>query len=201
MSVYQLKDGRWVVSWRDKDNPGKWKKKYFGRGVDEEAKAREYDTELHPRPRKKKVKDTSPYLSALVNDYAEAKYGHVQDSTFDNLMWKMNGVILPTLGEVRANSIIPKKIDAYVKARLNTKTKRGGMVKRTPVHRELSDVRAVLNWAVERRLIAFNPIEKYKLPKRDDDIIQYPTADEIAGILQHAPEHQKRAISTSYYRG
>jgi integrase len=116
-------------------------------------------------------------------------------------MWKMKGIILPELGEIRAMNITPKRIDAYVKNRLKMKTKKGNTIKRTTVHRELSDIRAVLNWAVRRRYIAFNPIEKYEMPKRDDAIILYPSESEINSILQHSPERLVRAISISYYTG
>ena len=111
-------------------------------------------------------------------------------------MYKMDANILPYFGQVRAMNITPKKVDGYVKQRLQS-------VKRTTVHRELSDVKAVLNWAAdpERQLIAFNPIEKYKMPKRDDTIFKYPSGDEISAIMKQAPEHLKRAISLSYYTG
>jgi len=123
-------------------------------------------------------------------------------------------VILPSLGNVRAMSITPKKIDGYVKDRLaNSRTikqvtKTGAVInrtikaaKKTTIHRELSDIRAVLNWSVRRRLIAFNPIATYEMPKRDDDYIAYPSATEIESILKYAPERLTRAISISYYTG
>ena len=82
----------------------------------------------------------------------------------------MKGVILPEFGTVPAMSITPKKIDRYVKKRLTEKRiiKHGakrqviGPAKKTTVHRELSDIKAVLNWAVRRNIIAFNPIEKIR---------------------------------------
>jgi integrase len=129
-------------------------------------------------------------------------------------MRKMQGVILPDLGQIPAMGITPKKIDDYIKTRLTKNRtlklfgKNGdirkriiGPAKRTTVHRELSDIRAVLNWAAGRHLIAFNPIEKYELPKRDDDAILYPGESEINAILKHSPERLTRAISISYYTG
>ncbi len=46
MSGHQLRDGRWVVSRRDPDNPGKYKRDYFGRGVEAEKKARAFNESL-----------------------------------------------------------------------------------------------------------------------------------------------------------
>jgi integrase len=95
----------------------------------------------------------------------------------------------------------PERMDRYVNERLKAKNKNGGTIKRTTVHRELSDIKAVLNWAVKRRYIAFNHLDKYEMPKRDDETIIYPTVAEIKAILKHAPEHLKRAIKISYYVG
>jgi integrase len=38
------------------------------------------------------------------------------------------------------------------------------MVKATTVHRELSDIMAVMSWAERNRKIAFNPIAGYRKP-------------------------------------
>jgi integrase len=195
MSVHQLKDGRWFVQYPDRLRPGKKKREYFGRGEKAEIKARKYNESLALKKQGSRKKDNhSAFFVDLVNEYAEARLAHIQESTLENFMYKMKGVILPCLGRIRAMNITPKRIDGYVKDRLKN-------VKKTTVHRELSDIRAVLNWAVRRRLIAFNPIEKYEMPKRDDDVILYPSEDEINAILRHSSERLMRAISISYYTG
>jgi integrase len=210
MSVHQLKDGRWFVQYPDKLRPGKKKRKYFGREPDAEQKAIEFNESLElGNQGNRKAKDHSPRFVDLVNEYAAARLAHIQESTLTNFMWKMKGVILPEFGGFPAMSITPKKIDAYVKMRLTeSRTIKQGRKKRiikpakkTTVHRELSDIKAVLNWAVRRSIIAFNPIEKYEMPKRDDDVILYPGESEINAILNHAPERLKRAICISYYTG
>ena len=215
MSIHQLSDGRWFVQYPDKLKTGKKKRKYFGRepGAEEKAKAFNDSLMLGKQGRKKK-KDHSAYFVDLVNEYAHGRLAHIQESTLQNFMWKMDGVILPELGNIRAMSIIPKKIDDYVKIRLTKSrtikqvTKTGVVInrtiqpaKKTTIHREISDIRAVLNWSVRRRLIAFNPLDKYEMPKRDDDIILYPGQAEIDAILKHCPERLTRAISISYYTG
>jgi integrase len=159
-----------------------------------ETKAREFNDSLQLQPRKSKSKDHSAFFVDLVNEYAEARLAHIQESTLQGFMYKMDANVLPYFGQIRAMNITPKKVDGYVKLRLKS-------VKRTTVHRELSDLKAVLNWATRRRLIAFNPIEKYEMPKRDDEIILYPSSEEISAILNHAPERLRRAISISYYTG
>jgi integrase len=201
MSVHTLADGRFYVHYRDRQNKGKWKRKYFGRGLEAEKKANDFNDSLNLR--KHESKDTSKPFEILVNAYMDAKVSKVQKSTLDNFLWKMDGVILPTLGRnIRAMAMTHERMDRYVNDRLKAKNKNGGTIKRTTVHRELSDIRAVLNWAAKRRYIAFNPLKDYEMPKRDDDdTIHYPTAAEIAGILRHAPEQLSRAVKISYYTG
>jgi len=202
MSIHQLADGRWFVQYPDKLRPGKKKRQYFGRGSEAESKATAYNESLTLKKQGNRKQDHhSAFFVDLVNEYASARLAHIQETSLDNFMWKMKGVVLPALGHLRAMNITPKRLDAYVKQRLKTKTKKGSLTKRTTVHRELSDIRAVLNWAVRRRLIAFNPIEKYEMPKRDDEIILYPSEDEINGILQNSSDRLVRAISISYYTG
>ena len=215
MSVHKKRDGRYFVQYRDKLQPDKKLRKYFGRGPAAEQKAIAFNESLGlGKPGRRTPKDNSAYFSDLVNEYASARLSHIQESTLTNFMWKMQGVILPEFGDIPAMSLTPKKIDAYIKTRLTKSrtikviTKTGAVktrtikpAKKTTIHRELSDIKAVLNWAVRRKLIAFNPIEKYEMPKRDDAVILYPGEDEINAILKHAPEHLERAICISYYTG
>jgi len=192
MAVHQLKDKRWIIQYRD--NSGKLKREYFGRGPEAEKQAFERNRALDLREYNRVAQGHSAFFVDLVNSYAEGRLGIVQETTLTNFMWKMSGVILPDLGHVRAMNITPKRIDQYVKKRLES-------VKRTTVHRELSDVKAVLNWSARRNYIAFNPLHNYEMPKRDDAIILPPSADEIKAILKYSPERLIRAISLCYYTG
>ena len=193
MSVHQLEDKRWIVQYKDKES-GKLKREYFGRGSEAEKKAFERNEQLGLREYKRVAQGHSAFFNDLVNSYAQARLAHIQETTLEKFMYRMNANTLPQLGHFRAMNITPKKLDAFVQLRLKK-------VKKTTVHRELSDIKAVLNWAARRRYIAFNPIEKYEMPKRDDEIILYPSEDEINAILQHSPGRLKRAIAISYYTG
>jgi hypothetical protein len=126
MSVHQLKDGRWYVHFRDRQQKGKWRRKYFGRGVKAEKQARDFNDSLNLR--KHESKDTSAFFVDLVNAYAEAKLSRIQETTLENFMWKMKGVMLPQLGHVRAMSLTPKRINRYINTRLKAKTKKDTLV-------------------------------------------------------------------------
>jgi len=196
--LYQLKDGRWIVQWRDKTKKSGYSRKYFGRGIEGERAAVEYEKSLGIREyTKRPVETKSPTFGELVDAYCLAKLARTEKSTQDNLKYKINGVYLPEFDTVKANSMNPARIDRFVKKRLNAGKKR------TTIHRELSDIRAILNWAAapERQHILVNPMAGYKLPERDDAIIYPATEEEINKILDKAAGHVQRAILTSYYSG
>ncbi len=194
MSVHQLRDGRWFVQFRDKDTD-KIKREYFGRGFEAETKAKERQSSLDLRSYQKRTpKRKSPLFDDLVRAYMTAQEGRIQNSTLDAFTYKMSGVILPEIGQLPAIRITAYRMDLYVQKRLKK-------VKRTTVHREITDIQAVLNWSVKRKYLSHNPIAGFEKPKRDDEIIQPPTADEIQKMLEHSPPHVLRCICVSYYTG
>lgn len=194
MSVHQLRDGRWIVTWWDSAEK-KRRRRYFGRGLEAEKAADEFNATLGLNPYLKSIRRSkSPYFRELVEAYLTAKAGSIEASTKKMFGLKMDSVILPELGRFEALRITHNRLDLYVQKRLKT-------VKRTTVHRELSDINAVLNWAVSRGYIVKNPIAGYKKPARDDAVIQPPTASEISKILAEASAHVIRAICISYFTG
>jgi len=194
MSVHLKKDGRWIVQYRDKSTQ-KLKTEYFGRDLEGEARARERQKELGLNPWKRRTpKRKSPYFIELVNGYMTARFGTIEPVSLKNFQYKMTGIILPEIGQTQAVNLTPHRMDQYVGKRLRS-------VKRTTVHREISDIQAVLNWAVSRKYITHNPLAGYQKPKRDDEIILPPSAAEAERILINAPDHLVRAISISYYTG
>ena len=196
MSVHQKKDGRWFVRNRDKEN-GKLRDKYFGRGIEAERQARDFNEALGLREWTRRTpKQQSPHFVELVNAYTSAKAGQIQPVSMKNILWKMAGIIIPTLGqETQAMNITASRLDRYVIKRLKTG------VKRTTVHRELSDIRAILNWSVKRGYITRNPAAGFEMPERDDAIISPPTLEELNAIMAKALPHLTRALALSYYTG
>lgn len=223
MSVHQLKDGRWVVAFRKgtmQDTPNTTRL-YFGRGLEGEQRARDKEIELGLRPWTRRTpKRSSTAFRDLFQAYLEARTGHISESSRIKLIEKMTTIILPALGHLQALRITPDRIDRYVITRLRTPVKRymgrgeyqivtdietgqPRTIKRSTVNRELADIKAVLNWAAnrKRRLIEYNPLAGYELPKRDDAIILPPTKSEVELILAHAADHLARALLISYYTG
>lgn len=194
MSVHQLKDGRWICRHPigiDPERPTA-NKKYFGRGLEAERAAKEYDFIVL---NKRKPVQSSPLFTDLVNEYLTAKGHTMAASEKVACIDKMRRVILPEIGLLMAHELSPEKLEKYTKER----TKDG--VKRTTIHREISYVRAVLRWSVRRKLLSSNPMEGYDMPTRDDALIQPPTAEEFAAILKCASPHLQRAMLLAYHTG
>ena len=195
MSVHLLKDGRWIVQYRADPRGGKYKREYFGRGLEAEAKARSRQAELDLRSYTKRTPSgTSPRFEDIANSYLVARQGINEPSTRRRLLIVLKASILPEIGRSAAMGLTHHRLDLYVAKRLKK-------VKRTTVHREIADIQAILNWAVTRQIIKTTPVKDYQSPKRDDEIIQPATHQEIRQILEYTPDHVTRALLISYYTG
>ncbi len=196
MSVDQRKDGRWRVRYRKGRNPDDPDRteEYFGRGEEGRKKALKRDKELKDRRKGPRASAGGITFAELTTAYLEAKLHSMSKSGMDNVIIKLKNVILPHLGNQTAIEVSHTILDKYVSARAQK-------VKKTTIHRELSDIRAILNWGVKRRLITHSPMIGYDLPSRDDSIILPPTEREFNRIMQHASPHLLRAMLLSYHTG
>ena len=198
MAVRQLPDGRWICYYRVTGDNGKStiKKEYFGRGVTGEAAARERDSKLDKKktPPTKKTTRKKLFLD-LATAYGSSN--NFSDNSLKHLNIRLESNILPVFWHRTAINITEYDMDRYVQKRV----KDG--VKFSTIRREITDIQAILNWAISRRpkLIPYNPVRAYKKPKNDDAIIMPPTVEETERILKVASPHLIRAIMMSYYMG
>jgi len=188
MSVCTRADGTIFVQWSE---GGKKKRKYFGKGLRAMAEAVRHNERIASPA---SARRQGAVFTELVNSYLAAKVTSMSKVSMDNLIYKLQGVILPELGDLAAMTITPAVLDRYVARRAKT-------VKNTTIHRELSDVRAILRWAVRRQLIPRNPIDGYEMPTRDDATILPLAQGEIEAIITHSPEHLRRAMLLSFFCG
>ncbi len=215
MSVHLRKDGRWVVSYRE---DGRTRSKYFGKGIDAERRAREFNESLGLNEYVRRTPQAmSPLFADLVNEYIRRRAPRMAETTLDACLYKFAGVILPLLGDMRAINITPECLDRYIRDRLaqpiTVRLRGGGSHRllhpdgtprtptRTTVHSELTYIQAVLNWAVEAGYLTHNPAARHRKPTRDDAIIMPPSTSEIQRLLAESAPHLVRALSLSYYTG
>lgn len=190
MSVCTRKsDGQIFVQWKE---DGKTRRKYFGKGEGAKGEAVQYNAVVT----RKTVTGHAggPQFAQLVKEYLQAKRAAMPAESLKNLSYKLHGVILPAIGHLQVHNITPERLDRYVQAR-------AASVKMTTIHRELSDVRAILNWAVKRRLILASPMIGFEMPTRDDAVILPVGHEEIQQIIAHSADHLKRAMLLSFFCG
>lgn len=195
MSVHLIK-GRWVVKIYDPEKKSKFRWEYFGRGPIAEAKARDRDKALdfkRTRPRTG-GDDQGPGFHELAMDYILNRNFNANSEKQGRI--RIFSIIVPTLGEMPAILLSYEDLDRYIRERRKT-------VKMNTIRRELTDIKAILNWAVKRRppLLPMNPIRDYPLPAADDAVISPPTRDEVDAILKHANDRLFRAIKLAWYTG
>ena len=193
MAVTQLQDGRWVCYYRvsGPDGRGRIKKEYFGRGLDAEGAAYRRNDELALKKRRPVKIKTSPKFFELAAQYTASR--NFNPNSKKQLKIRLNATILPGLDNKTATSINDRVMDKYVAKR------RKARVKDNTICREITDIKAILNWAVSRRpqLIPLNPIATYKKPRADDEIILPPTIREAKAILSAAVPHMIRIFKLS----
>ena len=190
MAVHQLKDGRWVIEYR---LDGRKKREYFGRGLQAEAAARTRFEQIGVRDYGQS-RVGGPSFSEVCRAYLDDRMTSLAPSTIDGLLPKIKAVYLPALGSLGAGQVTEARIQAYIQQRLER-------VKKTTIHRELSDIRAILNWAVRKRIIMSNPMLGATWPKRDDERIRPPSSDEVRALLSHSQPHLFRALVIAWYCG
>lgn len=190
MSVHQLKDGRWFVQYRV---DGKIKREYYGRGSGAERQAKNRDVELDSLKHNNILK--SPTFAVLTVDYLSAKAASIEPSTAKILVYKLQANLLPEFGKTEALKITKERVDQFVQKRLLQGRKP------STIHREITDIQAIMNHAVERHLISHNPLVGYKKPRLDPEIVTPPTLSEMKEIDKHAPDHLRRALKIIFYTG
>jgi integrase len=193
MSVHCLPDARWICKFPPgtlHDQPKKTKT-YFGRGPDAERAAHEYNDKLGLGVRRLV---RTPVFTELAEAYLAGKVGVITDTTAHRWRVAMSGTILPRVGAVMAHDITPEFLDRYVAERSKT-------VKKNSIHREISNIRAVLRWAVKRKMLASNPMANYEMPANVDMRIRPPSKAELGAILANSAPHLKRAILLAYNTG
>ena len=202
MAIAQHKDGRWYEVGRKgfwPDEPDRTRE-YFGRGpaAEQAARARNYEligdkTILND--------DSGPTFSELAGEYS--KYRGLPTISQNNLDIKLNKIILPKIGRKLVSRLSDSDLDQYVAIRRSHITRKKTAVKNNTIRRELTYIKAILNWSTKRKppLLRFNPVADYRLPDSDDEVIMPPTVEEVEAIYETAADHLKRAIMLSWYLG
>lgn len=193
MSVCKRKsDGQIFVQWKIEN---KLKRRYFGIGLAALTEAKAFNEEV-TQTALTKVGAESPLFVELINEYMKFKKASQSEISFSNTSYKLEGPILDTLGrDIRTNKITSTMLNKYVVKRSKQN------IKMTTIHRELCDIRAILNWSLKEKLISANPMAGYAMPRKDDAEVLPVSQEEIERIINNAAPHLQRAMMLSYFCG
>jgi integrase len=203
MSYGKLKDGRWYVQYYVTDEKGKknQKREYFGRGTSAKASAKARNQEIKAEKSEVLIKATGITFPELSVEYQKAKFketGGISINEQKNIHYKLERFILPFFKNKKVLRIDDFVMDDYRNKRLEmwADKKKTRTVKATTIRREMSIIKAIINWGVNHKpqLVPYNPIAAYELPKRDDEVILPPKENDIIRIIKAAPDHLRRAI-------
>ena len=203
MAAGRLKDGRWYVQYdvNMPDGSKKQRREYFGRGPTGEMKAKARDQEIKASKNEVTIKGSGITLAELIRAYQQAKFirtGGMSHTDQLATSYKFERFILPFFRHTKVLQIDDDLLKKYIDHRLDmwADKKKTRKLKATTVRRDISVIKAVINWGVNHKpsLVAFNPIANFKMPKRDDESIPPPTLCELKRMLKNAPAHLKRGI-------
>lgn len=190
MSVHQTKDGRWFVVWYES---GKQRRRVLGRGEAARVLAQQLDTQ-------RRIERAPKAVTVTVGEICQAYHLRHQRaaSTDAGDFYRFSVNLLPTLGSIGAEQLTTRHLDDYVATRLSQ-----GVV-HTSIKRELTLLKAALNWASRQQppIIVRNPVDRYRFKvQTGNESIVPPTPQEIALILEHSPPHLQRAIYLAWFCG
>ena len=167
---------------------GKVKRKYFKTRIEAERYNRDHVQQV------RRAVSSKYEFRELAQLYLEAKQAHTSTVNYNNSIYMFRGSILPTLAALNGAHISHAVLDRYVNRRARS-------VKLVTIHRELCNIRAVLNWSVRRKLLSRSPMVGWDMPTRDDAIIQPISQEELERIIAHSAIHLQRAMLLAYFLG
>ena len=205
MSVHQTPDGRWFVRFQKGKIPGEPNKtrEYFGRGPDAETRARARNQELGlgriAAVSGKVFRDLALY-------YLESRLDKMEERSVSTAHSHATVHLIPYFADTDVLSITEDMLDGYVARRRKAEWRDGAGqgkihigVSRSTIKRELTTMQAILNFAVKRKVILYNPVAHYDMPKQDDAVIAPATQEEVVAILRVSPPHLQRFIMLAWY--
>jgi len=99
--------------------------------------------------------------------------------------------LLNVFGDEKLSDITLEKVEHYLNSR--------GKI--AAANREISLLRAILNYAVRLKIIPYNPIKGVKLLKESPGRVRYLTQDEFVKLVEAAPPHLKPIIQVATFTG
>ena len=186
MAVKQLKDGRWTVYYRDETGKQRWE--YFGRGRSgqEDAEARDYDIKARKKRRQALTEDPG---QATLPEICQAYLDHLKASGASPKFRKelselLKNHILPLIGTIPPDHIndadIARVVDYY--------RNRDNPASQATINRYLRYLRTIFRFGISREMMSKNPLASWRKPKEAPRRLQLTVAD-LQKLIEHAAPH------------
>jgi integrase len=193
VSVHQRKDGRYYVSYRDET--GKQRVEYFGRGKDALKRAESYDLQLKAerklgvRPQAK----SKVYLDDLARAYIKDREANSASINYLTcLRGLLNNHILPILGTKPVDELA---YDDMLNIAELYKDK-----SQATRNRYFTYLKAIFRWGLKHEITKNNPLKNWVKKKEQPWRFQL-TVDDLKKILTKAAPHLKWAIEVEWNLG
>lgn len=128
----------------------------------------------------------SSTFRALAAAYVRRKA--LSASTLDSTLYVLEKKINPHIGDIEAADLTKK----HLKGMEAAWREKGN--KQLTINRQMSIVKAILNWAEDEELIEENPVPRYTCKRGPVEKIPPPSPQELSSIYEASPEHLRRAI-------
>ncbi len=192
MSVHQTKDGRWYVKFRDEY--GRQKKIYTGRGHSARKEAQALDLEIKAAKKRGVLKEPREgiYLDELAALYIKDREPVCSKRFIQDLRSFLNKHILHECCHRPADQLnyddILRAMKPYRKRSIAT------------WNRRMSYLRTIFNWGIRYGYIKNNPMQAFKKAKEPKRRVQL-TVEDLQKIMAHAAPHLRWAIEVEWYLG
>ncbi|MGE4263334.1 MAG: tyrosine-type recombinase/integrase [Desulfovibrio sp.] len=191
MAVCKRKDGRWQVTYRDGEHV---RSKAFPPGREGKRQAKAFAGEITTRKaRREELVDAQPqvvYLQDLVQSWVIAKKANGLKQWVRDWVSVFNSVFLPALGRTPVHMLTQDAI-------LDVINEHYALKAQATRKRYLGYLKTALNIAVERNIIAVNPLAKFKM-KKEERRKSPLTLESLELIIGKARKHLAWAIQVAW---
>lgn len=141
----------------------------------------------------------SPPPALSFRQFADAYITHVKsygaEETAERYTYVIKKLAVPRFGRLSLRDVAPGHLQKYADDRLQD-----GAAPST-VKQELMIISGFFSEAKRRDLVQRNPVSLVKMPRVENTIVRYLSADEEKEIFKHAPEPLHSAIVVSLHSG
>lgn len=182
----QIKNGYFYIVLNFKSDDGKRKQKWISTGLPVKGNKKQAEQMLlearmdYTKTQNLNDKSKGVYFEAVMLRWLKGRKFNVSKTTYDGYMYNVNNGILPYFRQYDPliSELKPSHLEAYYNAMLER-----GLSPNT-VWRHHANIRMALDEAVYNELIASNPAERARVPKKETFMVSPYSQEECRDLLK-----------------